>query len=82
MKQAIENLNRKFELLKDKFSKNEIILIYAQLQVEELIDDAKDILRDAMSSEDVRAIKVLLNQMDEFHEFIQDLLESRSTKSV
>ena len=82
MKQSIENLNRKFELLKDKFSKNEVILVYAQLQVEELIDDAKEILRVSISSEDVRAIKVLLNQMHEFHEIIQDLLESRSTKSV
>ena len=64
MKQSIENLNRKFELLKDKFSKNEVILVYAQLQVEELIDDIQldkfyNILDDILSNNKERNIKLL-----------------------
>ena len=77
MKQQIEILNNKFEILKDKFSNDEIILVYAQLEIESLLKLATKLSMKAIEQEDTISINSLINQMNEFSELIEDLLDKK-----
>ena len=78
MKQSIEKLNNKFEALKEKFSNDEIILVFAEFEIKDLLLESEIMLRKELSKNERKLVKSLNNQMKEFNQLIQDLSNNSS----
>ena len=73
----VTKLENRFEELKDKFSKERIVLIFAKFEAEQINEETTLALRlfpKAYNDDEmVRRLKALKKQLDEFIEFLEDL---------
>lgn len=77
----ITKLENRFEDLKEKFSKEEIVLIMAKFEVEEILEKtelALSILKNTNNEDETKKhLLVLHKQVKEFAEFIDDLIKEK-----
>ncbi|MBQ9795829.1 MAG: hypothetical protein IJW36_02590 [Clostridia bacterium] len=79
----VSKLENRFEDLKEKFSKDQIILIFAKFEIEQLDEEtsmAISLFPKAYENDELlRRLKTLKKQIDEFSEFIDDLIQKQLT---
>ena len=77
----INKLEQRFENLKDKFSKEEIVLVFAKFESEKLLQEVTLAIKllENVQNEDIVKQRVisLFNQVKEFDEFLEDLIEKK-----
>ena len=77
----ITELEKRFEDLKEKFSKEEIVLVFAKFECEKLLQEvtlAVKLLENVQNEDLVKQrVFALFNQVKEFDEFLNDLIESK-----
>ena len=79
----INKLENKFENLKERFSKEQIVLIFAKFECEDIleeIDVALSLLAKLSNDDEMKRRFIALNkQVKEFDEFLTDLISSKTT---
>jgi len=77
----ITKLENRFEDLKEKFSKEEIVLIFAKFESEKLLEEVELSLKllQNIHNKDIVKKKViaLYKQIKEFYEFLDDLIKEK-----
>ncbi|MBQ8615700.1 MAG: hypothetical protein IJ415_03960 [Clostridia bacterium] len=82
----IKDLEQRFEDLKEKFSKEQIVLILAKFEADEIleqVDTAIHLLSKTKDSDEMKKRFISLNnQVKEFVEFIDDLIKEKSIQEI
>lgn len=77
----ITDLEKRFEDLKEKFSKEEIVLVFAKFEADEILEQtelALSLLSTVDEEDRIRKRFVALNkQVKEFVEFLDDLVKEK-----
>ena len=82
----ITKLENKFEEIKERFSKEEILLIFAKFETEDLLEEIDVdlcLLKDITQEDEIKCrLIVLKKQVREFYELIEDMIEMRRTHNL
>lgn len=82
----ITKLENKFEDLKEQFSKEQIVLVFAKFEAEYILEETNLALRILTNTSDEEEIKrrfvVLNKQVKEFLELVEDLIEMRRSHGL
>ena len=77
----ITKLEQRFENLKEKFSKEEIVIVFAKFESEKLLQEVTLAIKllENVQNEDLvkQRVFALFNQVKEFDEFLEDLIEKK-----
>lgn len=77
----ITKLENRFEDLKEKFSNDQIVLIFAKFESEKILQEVELSFRLLENIDNKHAVKkqvsALLKQVKEFDEFLADLIEEK-----
>ena len=80
----ITQLEQRFENLKEQFSNEEIVLIFAKFESEKLLQEVTLAIKllENVQNEDLvkQRVFALFNQVKEFDEFLEDLIEKKHKK--
>ena len=82
----ITKLENKFEDLKEQFSKEQIVLVFAKFEAENLLEEtdlALKLLKNTSEEDEIKRRFVVLNkQVKEFLELVEDLIEMRRSHGL
>ena len=82
----ITKLENRFEDLKEKFSKEEIVLIFAKFESEKILQEVELSFRLLENIDNKHTVKkqvtALLKQVKEFDEFLADLIEEKHSSTI
>ena len=86
MSNYINKIQTRFEDLKEKFSKEQIVLIFAQFEAEKLLEEtelALTLLTNVSNADVLKHKYIVLNkQIKEFYELVQDIIEMRKEHNL
>ena len=86
MSNYINKIQTRFEDLKEKFSKEQIVLIFAQFEAEKLLEEtelALTLLTNVSNADVLKHEYIVLNkQIKEFYELVQDIIEMRKENNL
>ena len=86
MSNYINKIQTRFEDLKEKFSKEQIVLIFAQFEAEKLLEEtelALTLLTNVSNADVLKHEYIVLNkQIKEFYELVQDIIEMRKEHNL
>ena len=82
----ITKLENKFEDLKEKFSKEQIVLVFAKFESEYLLEEtdlALKVLKNTSEEDEIKRRFIALNkQVQEFLQLVEDLIEMRRSHGL
>ncbi len=82
----ITKLENKFEDLKEQFSKEQIVLVFAKFEAENLLEEtalALNLLKNTSEEDETKRRFVALHkQVKEFLELVEDLIEMRKSHGL
>lgn len=82
----ISKYEKKFESLKDRFSNEEITLIFAEIEADKLNEEVECALSiiPSLNQEDelTKRLLALYTQLTEFKQFLEDMIEMKRNQTL